>query len=117
MSHAVKIAGRDVVISWNQETAKRYNYRLSCIGGPPSMRELKTPATASAAVCKLLWALLPASEIGRYASPEDLFVAIDQETESEGISKAILGVFADMNPSAEKKTTSKKLPSPESNSD
>lgn len=108
MSHNVKIGGREVVISWNQETAKRYNFRLSSIGGHPTKRELTTPATSSAAVCKILWALLPASEIGRFQTPEDLFVAIDQETESEGISLAILGVYADMNPSKEKKTTSKK---------
>jgi len=111
MGHAVKIGGREIVISWNQETAKRYNFRLSCIGGHPSKRELTTPALASAAVCKLLWALLPASEIGRFATPEDLFVAIDQDTESEDISKAIIGVFADMNPAKEKKTTSQKSPS------
>jgi len=117
MTDAIKIAGRDVVISWNQEVAKRFNYRLSCIGGHPTKRDLTNPATASAAVCKLLWALLPSNEIGRYATPEDLFVAIDQDTESEGISQAILAVFAEMNPSVEKKSTSKKSRSPESNSD
>jgi hypothetical protein len=114
MSHLVKIGGREVVISWNQETAKRYNFRLSCIGGHPTKRELTTPALASAAVCKLLWALLPASEIGRYATPEDLFVDIDQDTESEAISLAIIGVFADMAPTKEKKTTSQKSPSQKS---
>ena len=108
MSHNVKIGGREVVISWNQETAKRYNFRLSSIGGHPTKRELTTPATSSAAVCKLLWALLPSSEIGRYATPEDLFVAIDQDTESEAISLAIIGVFADMNPTEEKKSTLRK---------
>lgn len=117
MSHVCKIAGREVALSWNQETKKRYDFRLSSIGGRPTDRQLKSKATSSAAVCKLLWALLPKSESWRYESPEDLYVAIDEDTESEGISKAILGVFADMNPSAEKKTTSKKLPSPESNSD
>jgi hypothetical protein len=108
MSHTVKIAGREIALSWNQETAKRFGYRLSCIGGHPTQRELTTNATAGAALCKLVWALLPSSELGKYATPEDLFVAIDQDSESEGIAKAILSIYAEMNPTEQKKTSSKK---------
>jgi len=108
MAHEVTIGGRQILISWNQETSKRFNFRLSSIGGHPTQRELTTRATCDAAVCKLLWALLPASEIGRYATPEDLFVAIDQESESEAIAKAILGIYADMTPTPQKKMTSAK---------
>lgn len=110
MSHTVKIGGREILIAWNQETAKRYNFRLSTIGGHPTSRELTTPATASAAVCKILWALLPSSEIGRYATPEDLFVAID-DSEGDAIAEAIVGVYADMAPTPQKKMTSTKSPS------
>ena len=111
MSQAVKIGGREILIHWNQESAKRFNYRLSTIGGHPTKRELTTPATASAAVCKILWALLPASEIGRYATPEDLFVDIDDENEGEAISKAIIGIYDEMSPTEQKKTSSTKSPS------
>ena len=116
MSHAVKIGGREILISWNLETSRRFNFRLSNIGGHPTKRELTTPATASAAVCKLLWALLPSSEIGRYATPEDLFVAIDEE-DSERNAAALLAIYADMTPTAQKKMNSKKSPSQESNSE
>lgn len=115
MSHAVKIGGREILISWNQETAKRFNFRLSTIGGHPSQRELTTPATSSAAVCKILWALLPASEIGRYPTAEDLFVDIDDANEGEAISKAIIGIYADMAPTEQKKTSSTKSPLRKSN--
>lgn len=113
MPHAVKIGGREILIDWNQETAKRFNFRLSNIGGHPTKRELTTPATASAAVCKILWALLPSSEIGRYATPEDLFVALD-DADNESNAAAIVAVYADMTPTAQKKMTSEKSRSQES---
>jgi hypothetical protein len=112
MSHETTIGGQKVELAWTQEVAKRFRFRLSSIGGHPTQRELTNRATADAAVCKILWALLPASELGRYATPEDLFVAIDQETESESISKAIHAVYNDMTPPPEKKRTLKKSPLP-----
>jgi hypothetical protein len=114
MAHEITIGGRAVSLAWTNEAAKRFSFRLSSIGGHPTQREITTPATASAAVCKILWALLPAAEFVRYATPEDLFVAIDQESESEVIAKAILGVYADMNPTPEKKTSTVKSRSPKS---
>jgi len=111
MSHETIIGGRNVSLTWSQEIAKRFRFRLSAIGGHPTTRELTSPATADAAVCKLLWAMLPTQEIGRYPTPEDLFVAIDQDSESESIGIAIRGVYADMEPTPEKKTTTKKSPS------
>lgn len=111
MSHETTIGGRKVELAWTQEVAKRFRFRLSSIGGHPTQRELTNRATADAAVCKILWALLPSSELGRFPTPEDLFVAIDQETESESISRAIHAVYDDMNPTPEKKRTSRKSPS------
>jgi hypothetical protein len=115
MIHKCTIGGREVSLQWTVEIAKRFQYRLATLGGHPTQRDLTSPATANAAVTKILWAMLPASEIGRYPTPEDLFVAIDQESESVSISKAIQSVYADMEPTAEKKSTSKKSPSRGSN--
>ena len=108
MKREIIIGGRKVALEWTHEVKKRFNFRLSSIGGHPTQHELTTPSTADAAVCKLLWALLPAQEVARYSSPEDLYVAIDQDKESEAISTAIIGIYADMEPTPQKKTTSKK---------
>jgi len=105
MAQEITIGGRKVAIVWNRETEKRFQFRLSTIGGHPTQRELTTPATSSSAVCKVLWALLPASEIARFATPEDLFVEIDQESESEVIASAIIAIYAEMATSKQKKTT------------
>ena len=110
MAHEAIIGGRKVSLEWTQEAANRFRFRLSSIGGHPSQRELTSPTSADAAVCKLLWAMLPPQEVARHATPEDLFVAIDQATESEAIALAIRGVYADMEPTPEKKTTKKKSP-------
>lgn len=116
MEHEAKIGGRKVVLKWNQETAKRFHFRLGTIGGHPTQRELTGAKTRDAAFCKVLWAMLPADLLGLFPSPEELFVAIDQETESEALAKAVLGIYRDMQPDAEKKSTSMKSHSPESNS-
>jgi len=110
MKREITIGGRRSFLEWTHETAKRFRFRLSSIGGHPSQIELTSPTTADAAVCKLLWAMLPSQDVVRYATPEDLFVAIDQDKESEIISEAIIGVYADMEPTPEKKRTTKKRP-------
>jgi hypothetical protein len=116
MPHDLTIAGRKVTLVWDVQTSKAFAFRLSEIGfeiTPKSFSGVK----AAAAVCKCLWALLPDAEAARYASPEKLFVAMDHETESGAIFAAISAIFAEMNVSAEKKSTLTKSPSPESNSD
>ena len=110
MAHEAKIAGRKVSLEWTQEAAKRFRFRLSSSGGHPSQRELTSAKSADAAVCKLLWAMLPPQEVARHATPEDLFVAIDQDTESEALAQAIHGVYADMDTTPEKKTIKRKSP-------
>jgi len=110
MSHNVKIGGREVVISWNQETARIHKFRISELGTNP-FNDLRDPIKAESAWVKILWSFLPESECIRHKTPERLYVAIDQESETEGIVKAITGVIADMNPTKEKKTTSQKSPS------
>jgi hypothetical protein len=117
MSHTVKIDGREVDLEWTQETAKRYAYRMGELGGEPTGRQLSNPRTVTTALFKVLWALLPAAEFVRHADPESLFVAVDHETEGEAIFTALAAIYRDRSPDAEKKSTSLKSPSPESNSE
>ncbi len=116
MTHACTIAGRAVELEWTQETAKRFSFRMGEIGGEPTGKQLTNPKTVATAVFKVLWGLLPPAEFSRYPDPESLFVAVDHETEGEAIYTAINGVYLDRFPAEEKKSTSTKSPSPESNS-
>ena len=117
MEHQVKIGGRGITLRWTQETAKRFDYRLGQIGGHPTQRELTGAKTRDAAACKLLWALLPPAELAAYPTPEDLFVAIDQETEGAELGKALAGVYQEMVADAEKKRSLRNSPSPASSSE
>lgn len=117
MSHPVTIGGRTVSLAWTQEIARRFTYRASSIGGAPGKRELTNAKTATAAVTKLLWLVLPPEVAASYPTPEDLFLALDHETAGEGIHKALVGIMADMHADDEKKSTSPSSPSPGSNSD
>lgn len=115
MIRNLSIGGREIPFVWNNEVARRYQFRLGTIGGPPSQRELRNGKTAEAAICKLLWALLPAQELATYPTPEDLFCDME-DSDPEKVSATLVGIFADMNPTAEKKSALTKSPSPESNS-
>lgn len=117
MEYPVTIGGRKLSLKWTQETAKRFHFRLGQIGGHPTQRELTGSRTRDAAACKLLWAFLPPAELANYPTPEDLFVAIDQETEGEELGKALGAIYQEMIPDAEKKSSLTKSPSPGSNSD
>lgn len=117
MEHPVKIGGKPVTLKWTQETSKRFHYRLGQIGGHPTQRELTGAKTRDVAACKLLWCFLPPAEISNYPTPEDLFVAIDQATEGSELGTALAEIYAEMLPDTEKKSTSMKSPSPESNSE
>lgn len=114
MTHPVKIGGEAVEIGWTQDVAKRYLFRSSKIGGAPSSEDFTNPKKAAAAVTSFLWLVLPPAVHDRYPTPEDLFVAIDHETEFAAVGAALAGIMSDMNPGAEKKSTGKKSPSPKS---
>lgn len=116
MAHIIRIGGREVALEWTQETAKRYAYRMGELGGEPTGKQLTNPKTVTTALFKVLWALLPAGEFSRHPDPESLFVAVDHETEGEAIFAAIAAIYADRSPTTEKKSTSMRSPSPESNS-
>ena len=116
MKHEITIAGRKVELEWTQESAKRFSFRMGECGGEPTSKQLTNPKTVTTALFKVLWGLLPSAEFVRYHDPESLFVAVDHETEGEAIYAAIAAIYQDRCPSAEKKSTSQKSPSPESNS-
>lgn len=114
MIYETLIGGRKVNFSWDQQTAKRHSFRCSLMGGHPSDDDTSNPATADAAVFKMLWAILPHKDSGRYKTPEDLYFAVDLDSEMPALMKALAGVYSDMVPSPEKKRTSKKSPSQKS---
>lgn len=113
MNHPVRIAGRSVELEWTNETSKRFAFRMGSIGGEPTPAELTNPRTASTALFKVLWGLLPPLEFARYSDPEALFVATNHEEEAEGIFQGIAAVYSDRFPSEEKKSTSENSHSPE----
>lgn len=116
MAHSCVIAGREVELAWSVDSEKRFAFRMSECGGEPSPQQLTSPKTAPAALCKVLWALLPVGESARYPDPESLFVAIDHEKEGPAIFAAISGVYSDRFPDLKKKASSKRRPSRKSNS-
>lgn len=117
MIHTVHIQGTAVPLEWTQAASRAFGFRASKIGADPLTlyRDIKNPLKAEYAVTAFLWMLLPDEQYRKYALPEDLCPAIDPEQAPE-ILRAVLGVIADMSPTAEKKSTSKKSPSPGSNS-
>ena len=115
MASIVKIAGREVEIAWTQESAKRYAFRMGDIGGEPTPQQLSNAKTVTSALFKVLWGLLPPNEFAKYPDPESLFVAVDHDSEAEGIFEAIKDVYAERFPEPEKKRTLKKSPSRKSN--
>jgi len=92
MKHKVIIAGEEVELEWNQGTQRQLEYRMSEIGGAPTSAQLRNPKTSVAAWFKILWGLLPKSEATKYPDPEALFIAVDQETEGEGILNALIAI-------------------------
>lgn len=117
MSYPVTIGGKAVTLAWTQDIARRFTYRASKIGGAPKTRELSNVKTAAAAVTNLLWLVLPPDVAASYPTPEDLFVAIDHDTEWPAIHTALDAVNADAQSDDEKKSSSQNSPSQESNSD
>ena len=119
MANQISISGRKVAIAWNIEVSRRFRFRLGAIGGHPSRKELTTAATAESAFTKILWALLPAGEFAKYETPEDLFVALDIDGEegASSIAAVITSIYDEMSATVEKKTSGRKKPLPESNSE
>ena len=113
-SYPVTIEGQTVELAWTQDIARRYQFRSSKIGGPPTARAMSNPKTAVAAVTAFLWLLLPPDVHSLYQSPEDLFLAIDHENDHAGLHAALVGVIGDMVPDVEKKSTLTKSQSPAS---
>jgi hypothetical protein len=111
MSHKVSIGGREVVLEWSNETAKRFAYRMGEIGGEPTSAQLSNRRTVTTALFKVLWGLLPPGEFARHESPEALYVAVDHDSEAKGIFDAIAAVYAERFPTPEKKRSSRKSPS------
>lgn len=119
MTHKITIGGNQVELAWTQEIASRYAFRVSKIGGAPSISDFRNPKKASAAVVTVLWLVLPPAIHQQYATPEDLYIAInfDDSDEVKSIFDGVLAVIGDMDVSDEKKSTSKKSPSQKSNLD
>jgi hypothetical protein len=110
MKYQIKIAGRDVSLEWSLETQRRFLFRLSSIGGHPKDAEMRGRETATAAMFKILWALLPQAVFVEYKTPEDLFVAFGDD-EFDAAMDAIRGVYSEMDTPPEKKRSSKSSPS------
>jgi len=113
------IAGREVGFEWTQKTAKQIRIRLSKIG--KTLQDLipgfSNPKKAEYCVSAFVWACLPESEFSKYESPESLAMAIDDESEAVGVWSVVTSMFDEMFPNTEKKSTLKKSPLQESNSD
>lgn len=110
--HEIKIAGESVSLAWDQETAKRYHFRMAEIGGEPT--DYSNPNTIATNLFKVLYGLLPVQTFKKYSDPEDLWVAVDHENEGEAIFKAINAVFLERFPDAEKKSNGRTKRSQES---
>jgi len=92
MKHKVIIAGEEVELEWNQGTQRQIEFRMSEIGGAPTSAQLRNPKTSVSAWFKILWGLLPRDEFNKYPDPESLYIAVDQESEGEGIIHALIEI-------------------------
>ena len=110
----LKIAGREVELKWDNATQRRFDWRAREIGGI-KFGDLSKPAKSILATVKILWAALPPDEFKHHESPEDLYTAI-LDDEAEAIAPAVVELLGEMFPDVEKKSTSRKSPSPKSNS-
>lgn len=117
MNRPVIIAGQEVSLTWDLQTARRFEFRMGEIGGEPTAKQFLNPRTAATAIFKALWALLPPGLLASYPDPETLYAAVDHEAEAVGIFQAIGGIYQERFPDTEKKSTSRKSPSRASNSE
>lgn len=115
MSIKLKIAGRDVDLKWDNAAQRRFEWRSRELGGI-NFSDLSKPAKSILATIKILWAALPLDEFKRHESPEDLYAVIEDD-EAETIAPAVVELLGEMFPDVEKKSTSRKSHSQESNSE
>lgn len=117
MSHKCTIAGNPVELSWSNETQKRMHFRASAVGINLGTihKDFTKPNKAAAAYSSFLWCILPAKFLADYPTPEELYVAIE-DNEAPAIHAALFGIFEDMAPDVEKKSTSRNSHLPKSNS-
>ena len=114
---SVTIGGKEVQLAWTQDVARRLAFRASRIGGGPSFADFRNQKKAAAAITTFLWLILPVEVHAKFSTPEDLFLAIDHETEAAAIHAACIAVIGSMQLSADEKKTPLKTPSPASSSD
>lgn len=105
-SHAVKIGGKSVPLRWDQATSRRFRLRASSLGLDPArlFADLSDTVRAEYSAAALTWLLLPSS--AHYRTPEDMWEHVEEADIADNL-KALVGVFEDMSPDAEKKSTSK----------
>jgi hypothetical protein len=116
MSRPLTIAGRTVELEWTQHTARLYVVRSAKLGLDP-LAIMGQPARRIYAIAAFFWLLLPPAEHAKFATPEDLFAAMsEEEFDAPETVETLLGLFEDINPTPEKKSTSKNSPSPALNS-
>jgi len=117
MSHKVTIGGADVEISWTNEVQRGFRDRVSKIGADYEklFQNFRNPRKSRYAYFAWLWFFLPMDVYRKFEIPEDLMLAVEDK-DAQSVVSAVLGTIKEMSPSAEKKSTSKKSPSPGSNS-
>lgn len=116
MSRTLTIEGRAVELEWSQRSSRLYVARASKLGQDP-LSLMGKPAHRIHAVSAFFWLLLPPAEHAKYDTPADLFAAMsDEEFNSEQAVETLLGLFDDIAPPAEKKSTASNLHLPASNS-
>jgi len=108
------IAGREVEFMWNQGAARRMDYRASKHGITWRPRDFFDNEKIVAAVMDAAWLLLPTDVFALYPSPEDMFAAMDHETEAQTLSEAVVECANQWIADAEKKSNSRNTHSPES---
>jgi len=119
MSHACTIGGEPVTLAWVQSSARAMRFRAGKIGENPAglWTQLRDPVRGDYAAGVLLWLLAPADLHKRHETPDSLWESVTDE-ELPDVLAAIVGTLGDsIPPEAEKKSSSRKSPSPESNSD
>ena len=112
----ITIGGETVHLAWTQDVARRLAFRASKIGGGPSFADFRNRKKAAAAITSFLWLILPADVHARFTTPEELFLAIDHETEATAIHTAIMAVIGSMKLADDEKKTPQITPSPVSSS-
>jgi hypothetical protein len=116
MIRPITIGGRVIELEWSQRTARLYVVRSAKLGLDP-LSLMGKPAQRVYAVAAFFWLLLPPAEHAKFDNPEELFATMsDEEFNSPETLETLIALFDDINPPAEKKSTSKNSPSPASSS-